>query len=931
MLRFCKEVQIDPNSLVIWEAPKPHGMSVVDAYRDINLWKRLLTSYLKSSVDVIETNSYTKDEVQRIDEILRFVDRCSSKPVVAFVGPSDAGKSTMINVLTGIDALLTRWTPATSATILFKHIDDKPEWMANDDAWIFRAESKEIGWDFRRYDEYEYCKVLKVAGGELSVLSEYCNRNRNSKEAGVDSAVVYLDSELLRVCDIIDLPGFGTESYAESVQAHRAKEKADVVVFLCQANGFFNKNEDVSFLKDVIHQMPSVRIDSTSQPLSNLLIVATQAHIPGEKNLDAIFQRGHEVISEQLSEDVIRERFEMEKGYFVNCLRERFFSYSLENSLLRKKFESELQHLLTEIMPAFRMVELNKGIAEVRLKAGKEIGQKIREYESILRDREQAIEDHKIKTDNRDSFVSKVIDQRKHLLDLAQTFRRMNLSDLSIWERESITVGSIERMIRDRHYNRKQAQEYVASNVSDLYLAKTSQLTKASVLQFHEKVEKAIAELERTVSEWEKTEMGTVRIPFDVKGAWAGGLAGAGVLGALSLSVASLGNMGGYILVAKGVSLLSSLGISVGGTAAASSFVAAIGGPVTIAVALSLGALLLTKKVFGESWQTRLAKQVYKLFIDEKVLKQYQSRINQLWNDTEQALNSVTQSLIAKYDDELQNMERIIDTQDEEELRQCIVHYRQTRDFFVGLPWVGSDIYYVQASLLNAVSQMGQERLTLEDVRALLRQGSGPYAAPETVISSIERTVMDRLEAQQEFVGNQLIEQVIKEVISEFQKQKLSFANDRWYADDDIRHMMLEGFDRAQKEIDIACAWITGSAVNGEMERAMDEALRRKVTIKIHYGIKGTSHYSSGGDKNARTDVMAAKLHEKFGKKGLYLKKGNTHNKIFLCDDNFLLLGSFNFLSYNPFLYCEGRDETAWYSENPQRISELRRWYFNFP
>lgn len=58
-------------------------------------------------------------------------------------------------------------------------------------------------------------------------------------------------------------------------------------------------------------------------------------------------------------------------------------------------------------------------------------------------------------------------------------------------------------------------------------------------------------------------------------------------LGGLGLWAATVGNLGGYILVAKGVSLLSALGISVGGTAAAASFVAAIGGPITIGIALA--------------------------------------------------------------------------------------------------------------------------------------------------------------------------------------------------------------------------------------------------------------------------------------------------------------------------------------------------------
>ncbi|MFM6395585.1 MAG: DNA-binding protein, partial [Planktothrix sp.] len=102
-----------------------------------------------------------------------------------------------------------------------------------------------------------------------------------------------------------------------------------------------------------------------------------------------------------------------------------------------------------------------------------------------------------------------------------------------------------------------------------------------------------------------------VSIPFDTKGAFLGGIAGLGAYGALAAWAASLGNLGGYILVAKLVSLLSALGISIGGgTAAVISFVATIGGPLTLGIALSVALASLIFGLFGEAWQSCFAKRL---------------------------------------------------------------------------------------------------------------------------------------------------------------------------------------------------------------------------------------------------------------------------------------------------------------------------------
>lgn len=100
---------------------------------------------------------------------------------------------------------------------------------------------------------------------------------------------------------------------------------------------------------------------------------------------------------------------------------------------------------------------------------------------------------------------------------------------------------------------------------------------------------------------------------FGAAGGASAAAAGAWALGAWA---ATFGNLGGYILVAKAVSVLSSLGISVGGTGAATAFVAAIGGPVTL-VAVGVGAAALTTfTLVRGSWDKALAKD-----IEKKVVK----------------------------------------------------------------------------------------------------------------------------------------------------------------------------------------------------------------------------------------------------------------------------------------------------------------------
>ena len=86
----------------------------------------------------------------------------------------------------------------------------------------------------------------KIAGGSADILKNYGTRQGedfDKNEAG--AAVVFVDSSLLNVCDIIDLPGFGTGDRVEDdLMTLRAKQAADILIYMSIANGFM-RSEDI--------------------------------------------------------------------------------------------------------------------------------------------------------------------------------------------------------------------------------------------------------------------------------------------------------------------------------------------------------------------------------------------------------------------------------------------------------------------------------------------------------------------------------------------------------------------------------------------------------------------------------------------------------------------------------------------------------------
>lgn len=134
--------------------------------------------------------------------------------------------------------------------------------------------------------------------------------------------------------------------------------------------------------------------------------------------------------------------------------------------------------------------------------------------------------------------------------------------------------------------NKSEDKKAICSKISNLLNEEYLNSIKGYSEEFSDCVNSLLDNFENNISDGPIKDL-NVDSGFDVKGTFAGGLAGVAAYGALAMWAAGLGNLGAYILVAKGVSLLAAMGISVGGTAAGISAISLIGGPVVVAIGIA--------------------------------------------------------------------------------------------------------------------------------------------------------------------------------------------------------------------------------------------------------------------------------------------------------------------------------------------------------
>lgn len=276
IVKIATKSGLDFNTILSYEKPRVKPISAKDTWEKTNFTKKSLSGYLNSALEQMDI----PDDMQKnyIDDLEIGIMSKFVKPTVAIVGRSDTGKSTLINSLIGAEKMPAKWTPTTSTAVYVKHIKDRPAFI-HDEAWIFKREcGNEKFWNSKRLYDEKYCEKWKVAGGDLSLLETYSTRQGGGLKTEAGSAVVFVDAPILLNCDIIDLPGYGTETASDDVITAKTAAHADVLIYLSLASGFL-RIEDIEYLKNNVRTLPVLekKGENGLKPLANLFVVASHA------------------------------------------------------------------------------------------------------------------------------------------------------------------------------------------------------------------------------------------------------------------------------------------------------------------------------------------------------------------------------------------------------------------------------------------------------------------------------------------------------------------------------------------------------------------------------------------------------------------------------------------------------------------------------
>jgi transcriptional regulator with XRE-family HTH domain len=609
------------------------------------------------------------------------------KPNVVLAGAFDAGKTRLANTLLGTTKLAAEYSPWTRVVTYIRHIADRPSWQ-KEDVWMMGG-----GFDPLRWDDEQHCQSNRVLAGSFDTLQQYGTYSGKDQDyRGIEAAVVYMDAPFLHACNLVDFPGYDDKEEDEK-KANRAVALADVLIYMSTAKGFL-RAADFLRLGALLKMLPVPEASDPSFPsLGHVFIVASQADPSiNDDSLGRILDAGAERLCDNLRESVWEPRSKLigrPLGY--DEVRARFFSFWVENPRRRSALETDLQRLLGTHMPVVVRRNVDAQLLSIKNSGRAFYGGQIEAYQKALSDlasaRRQIEELQQQEPARRERIASKKAAVEQYIENHRVATAAFIATDL----RSTIQPDAVETFISANFSNQKEAKEFALVRL----LERTQHQLDVRLKELADKMKPIVDDY---VAEYEVASAqlgaggigGAINIPFDAKGAFVAGLTGLATLGALGAWAVSLGNLGGYIILAKFVSLLSAIGISVGGTGAAASMVALIGGPITLAIGLGALLALGAWALFGDSWQRRLAKKIAKTLEDNHLLDKLTAAADQYWTDTRSAFDQGADEVERKYQQYIENLRSLLGddaVRSRERIERLIANMEALKDFFGAIPW----------------------------------------------------------------------------------------------------------------------------------------------------------------------------------------------------------------------------------------------------
>ena len=664
-----------------WKRPIPDPLNVKDTWEKADFTKCTLTEYIRKALHQMDL-----PEEQRkayIDDLRFGIEANLIKPKIAIVGRSDTGKSTLINALVGSDKMPTSWTPTTSIAVYIKHISDRPSFI-EEDVWVFANHlGSENTWNERQLYNEEYCRSWKIAAGGVEILRSFGTRQGENYDKQARSAVVFLDAPILKTCDIVDLPGFGTETESDDEITFAAAQKADVIIYLSQANGFM-RIEDITYLKRNISELPVWEAQGQNElkPLSNLFVVASQAHTISNGNraeLSNILDIGCKNLMKTLPNGYWTER-EKASGYSYQGdgyeeLRSRFFAYTTDIPDLCKPFNEELTKVL-EALPVIIDERTKQFVRKYVASRKPNLTKEIQKYEGIVADRERYIT---LLSEIEANELARIKDNDARKNDVRTEISRLqkdSIDEFSTYLSSLLNVDALIQLMHEKGIkNKREDVELFGSSLQSALQARCEGILKVKSETLSEKTKNYINAFSASINGPFKDN--NIEIDFDAGWAFASALSTLGVIGGFGVFLAS---------TISGTILFAGIGFGIGSSIWAGIITSSIFGPIGIAAGLLLAGGLGLAKLFGGGWEKNVAKKIVAAMEENDVAGKYRDGIKKYWAQTEQAFNQAADKLDNEWNTYVENLRTMVDSYDIDEIQTKMAALKYLSDFFDNIP-----------------------------------------------------------------------------------------------------------------------------------------------------------------------------------------------------------------------------------------------------
>jgi hypothetical protein len=194
----------------------------------------------------------------------------------------------------------------------------------------------------------------------------------------------------------------------------------------------------------------------------------------------------------------------------------------------------------------------------------------------------------------------------------------------------------------------------------------------------------------------------------------------------------------------------------------------------------------------------------------------------------------------------------------------------------------------------------------------------------QTEIDSTRQTLEKVNDDEQKVALEEKLNNALGQIrkLQEELKQLIASVPIRFIKTYEHRTLLEEALKNSQQRLLIISPWIRANATNSWLVSQLEKLARKGVKIFIGYGY-GEKDEEDRKYYDIKAEEAIQKLATRYPDNLVFKRLGDTHCKILISDQNFAIVGSFNWLSFKGDPNRTFRDERSTLVSNPNKIDEL--------